>query len=118
MKFGFRVPSLKKRISARLSLKRYIRHNMGLKMPRGTGIISNPKKAIYNKIYRKTTFGAKDIFHNTKPSSNPLSAQNIVYFSFLAWLVIVGIANPVFGIILLIIYYFWSKTPKQQAKKN
>jgi hypothetical protein len=28
MKFGFRVPSLKKRLSARLSAKRYIRHNL------------------------------------------------------------------------------------------
>ena len=118
MKFGFRVPSLKKRISARLSLKRYIRHNMGLKMPRGTGIISNPKKAIYNKVYRKTTFGAEDVFHSAKSSSNPLSVQNIVCFSFLVWLIIVGITNPAFGIILLIIYYFWSKTPKQQAKKK
>ena len=28
---------------------------MGIKMPKGTGIITNPKKAIYNKIYNKTT---------------------------------------------------------------
>jgi len=30
-------------------------------MPRGFGIFSNPKKALYNKIYRKTTFGIEDI---------------------------------------------------------
>ena len=35
MKFGFRVPSIKKRISARLSPKRYLRHSLGLKMPKG-----------------------------------------------------------------------------------
>jgi hypothetical protein len=35
-RFGFRVPSLKKRLSARTSLKRYVRNNLGLK-PRGWG---------------------------------------------------------------------------------
>lgn len=61
MKFGFRKPSLKKRISARTSWKRYVRHSMGVKAPRGFGIVTNPKKAIYNKIYRKTTFGVEDL---------------------------------------------------------
>ena len=51
------MPSLKKRLSARVSLKRYVRHNMGLKMPRGAGFITNPKKALYNKIYNKTSVG-------------------------------------------------------------
>lgn len=31
MKFGFRVPSLKKRIAARTSPARLIRHSLGLK---------------------------------------------------------------------------------------
>lgn len=61
MKFGFRVPSLKKRLSARFSWKRYIRHSLGIKMPRGFGIFTNPKKAIYNKVYRKTTVGIEDL---------------------------------------------------------
>ena len=37
MKFGMRKLSLKKRISARTSLKRQIVHRAGLKMPRGYG---------------------------------------------------------------------------------
>lgn len=57
MKFGFRQPSLKKRIAARTSLKRYVRHSLGLKAPKGYGWITNPKKAAYNKIYNKTTKG-------------------------------------------------------------
>lgn len=61
MKFGFRVPSLKRRIAARTSWKRIVRHSMGLKMPRGTGFITNPKRALYNKVYRKTTFGIGDV---------------------------------------------------------
>lgn len=61
MKFGFRVPSLKRRIAARTSWKRYVRHSMGIKMPRGYGFLTNPKRALYNKVYRKTTFGIEDI---------------------------------------------------------
>lgn len=50
---------MKKRISARTSVKRQIVHRAGLKMPRGYGWVRNPKKYAYNKVYRKTTF---DIF--------------------------------------------------------
>jgi len=59
MKFGMRTPSLKKRISARTSLKRQIVHRAGLKMPRGYGWLRDPKKYMYNKVYNKTSF---DIF--------------------------------------------------------
>lgn len=57
MKFGFRVPSIKKRIAARTSVKRIIRHNLGFKAPRGLGWLTNPKKALYNRIYNKTSIG-------------------------------------------------------------
>jgi hypothetical protein len=62
MKIGFRVPSLKKRIAARTSVNRYVRHNLGLKAPRGWGWLTNPRKAAYNRIYRRTTFGLEDLF--------------------------------------------------------
>lgn len=61
MKYGFRKPSLKKRISARTSPKRIIKNSLGLKAPRDYGWITNPKKYVYNKVYHKTTFGLKDI---------------------------------------------------------
>jgi len=57
VRFGFRVPSLKKRISARTSLKRYVRHSLGLKAPRGWGWLTNPRKAAYNRVYNRTTRG-------------------------------------------------------------
>ncbi len=60
MKFGIRVPSLRKRIAARTSVKRIIRHNVGLKMPRGLGILTNPKKALYNRIYNRTSISVED----------------------------------------------------------
>lgn len=57
MKFGFRIPSIKKRIAARTSVKRIVRHNLGFKAPRGLGWLTDPKKAMYNKVYNKTSRG-------------------------------------------------------------
>lgn len=61
MKFGVRMPSLNKRIAARTSPKRYVRQNLGVKAPRGFGVVTDPKKAVYNKIYNRTTIGVEDI---------------------------------------------------------
>lgn len=55
MKFGPRRPSLQGRIAARTSWKRYARHSLGFKAPRGWGWITNPKKAAYNRVYNRTT---------------------------------------------------------------
>jgi hypothetical protein len=57
MKLGFRIPSLTKRIAAHTSIKRVIRHNLGLKAPKGLGILTDPQKAMYNKVYNKTSKG-------------------------------------------------------------
>ena len=68
MKFGMRKPNLKKSFKARTTgkakrmLKKAINPLYGKK---GMGIIKNPKKAIYNKIYNKTTFGINDIIKVT-----------------------------------------------------
>jgi hypothetical protein len=61
MKFGLRMPSLKKRISARTSWKRVARHNLGLKAPRGWGWVTNPRKAAYNRVYNRTTVGLDSV---------------------------------------------------------
>lgn len=68
MKIGMRKPNLKKSISARTTgkfkrtVKKAVIPGYGKK---GVGWIKNPKKAAYNKIYKKTTFGI-----------NPLSSIN------------------------------------------
>lgn len=62
MKFGFRIPSFKKRLAARTSWKRVVRHSLGLKAPRGWGWLTNPKKAAYNRIYNRTTRGCLVLF--------------------------------------------------------
>ncbi len=55
MRFGFRRPSLRRRLAARTSWKRYVRHSLGAKAPRGWGWLTNLKKAAYNRIYNRTT---------------------------------------------------------------
>lgn len=57
VRFGFRVPSLRKRFAARTSLKRYVRQSLGLKAPRGWGWVTNPRRALYNRFYYRTTRG-------------------------------------------------------------
>ena len=65
MKFGMRKTSIKKSISARTkgkakrSLKKAILPGYGKK---GIEWIKNPKKAAYNKIYKKTTFSIWELF--------------------------------------------------------
>ena len=56
MKIGPRMPSLRKRVAARTSWKRYARHSLGLKAPRGMGWITNPRRAAYNRAYNRLTF--------------------------------------------------------------
>ena len=61
MKFGFRTPSLKKMLAARTSPSHVVRQNLGLKAPRGWGWLTNPRKAAYNRVYNRTTFGLGDL---------------------------------------------------------
>ncbi|MFD2253053.1 hypothetical protein ACFSJM_01665 [Lactococcus formosensis subsp. bovis] len=65
MKFGMRKPSIKKSFRARTTgkakrkIKKALIPGYGKK---GMGYIKNPKKAVYNKVYRKTTFSFWDLF--------------------------------------------------------
>ncbi|MCI1832326.1 MAG: hypothetical protein LKI88_08130 [Bifidobacterium sp.] len=65
MKFGMRTPSIRRSIGARTTgrakraVKKALIPGYGKK---GMGWIRNPKKALYNKVYRKTTFSIGDLF--------------------------------------------------------
>ncbi|WP_285009419.1 hypothetical protein [Lactococcus formosensis] len=65
MKFGMRKPSIKKSIKARTAgkakrkVKKALIPGYGKK---GMGYVKNPKKAVYNKVYKKTTFSFWDLF--------------------------------------------------------
>ena len=66
MKFGMRKPSFKRSVRARTTgkFKRMVKKSL---VPgygkKGAGWIKNPKKAAYNKVYKKTTFGISDILN-------------------------------------------------------
>ena len=80
MKIGIRVPSIKKSIKARTTgrVKRAIKSSINpLYGKKGMGWINNPKKALYNKVYNKTTVGVTDILGDeTKNTSKTGGALN------------------------------------------
>jgi hypothetical protein len=80
MKFGIRTPSIRKRIAARTSLKRYVRHSLGFKAPRGWGWLTNPRRAAYNRLYNRTTVGCA-VFGVAMLAA-------LVAVSFAAWLIL------------------------------
>lgn len=79
MKVGIRKPSVSKRVKARTTgrVKRTVKKAV---IPyygkKGTGIIKNPRKAIYNKVYRKTTIGVDDIGALAASSNKKASKTN------------------------------------------
>ena len=65
MKFGMRKPSIKRSIKARTTgkIKRKMKSSIDPTYgKKGVGWIKDPKKAAYNKVYNKTTFGLRDLF--------------------------------------------------------
>lgn len=65
MKFGMRKPSITKSLKARTTAK-FKRKVKKALIPgygkKGMGWAKNPKKAAYNKVYKKTTLSIWDLF--------------------------------------------------------
>ena len=66
MKYGIRTPNINKRISARTTGK--ITRTMNkvvnpLYGKKGMGFINDPSKAVYNKVYNKTTTSVDNIIN-------------------------------------------------------
>lgn len=65
MKVGFRKPSIKRSVKARTTgrAKRAVKSSV---IPgygkKGTGWVKSPKKAAYNKAYKKSTFSLRNLF--------------------------------------------------------
>ena len=79
MKVGIRTPSPKRSIKARTtgkikrSIKKAVNPFYGEK---GVGYINDPKKAVYNKVYNKTTVGVRDLVEDKgTPSNNTTKNQ-------------------------------------------
>lgn len=82
MKFGYRKPNLKKSIKARTTgkIKRSIRKSINpVYCQNGIAYAKNPKKAIQNSIYHKTTFDTTKSIKNTilNTYSKPMNNKKI-----------------------------------------
>ena len=68
MKYGMRTPNVNKRISARTTGKITRTMNKAVNPlygKKGMGFINDPSKAIYNKVYNKTTISVDKIIDGT-----------------------------------------------------
>jgi hypothetical protein len=91
MKFGLRIPSIKRRISARVSLKRNIIHRFGIKAPKGFGMVTNPKRAVYNYVYNRTSFSIDKLFKVSKRSSKAKNSGCMAVLAFMLFSAIIFI---------------------------
>lgn len=82
MRSVIRKPSIKKSFSARTTgkVKKSIKKTANpLYGKSGTGYIRNPQKAVYNKVYKKTSIGLDDIPHPKAKSSSYRHSSNSEY---------------------------------------
>jgi hypothetical protein len=64
MKIGIRKPSVKKIVKAKTTgaVKRKAKNTVNpLYSKNGMGLVNDPKKAVYNKVYNKTSVSVGDI---------------------------------------------------------
>ena len=73
MRSVIRKPNIKKSLSAKTTgkIKRTVKKTTNpLYGKKGMGYIHNPQKAVYNKVYAKTSVGLSDNSHPTKSYSH------------------------------------------------
>ena len=91
MKIGIRKPSIKKSIKARTTgkakraIKKAVIPGYGKK---GTGVLKDPKKAVYNKVYKKTSFSIFDLFKYKTPPPPRLGSVLVE-----GWVIISEVGN-------------------------
>ena len=124
MKVGYRKPSIKKSLKARTTgkikrkAKKAVNPFYGKK---GMGYVKNPKRAIKNKVYHKTTFGTNDIIRaassggskNTASTSAPyvMNAKGInpiAYFCIVFFLGPLGVHRFIDGSIGMGVLYLFT----------
>ncbi len=117
MKFGMRTPSFKKSFKARTTgkykrqLKRSINPYYGKK---GMGWLNNPKKAMYNKIYNKTTFSVFNLPKTSRASSKS-NSNNAGCLGIFALVICIALVISfwqyilAFAILGIAVYYFIKK---------
>lgn len=120
MKIGLRTPSVKKMTRARTTgkINRKLKSSINpLYGKSGMGVVNDPKKAIYNKVYNQTTLSVKDIYNKTNEEQkvNNISHKRVKFNLFNLVTGLLGIPTSVlffaldlkaFGVITLIIALF------------
>lgn len=106
MKVGFRTPSVSKRISARTTgrITRSInRASKPLYGKKGMGLINDPKRAVYNKVYNQTTLGF-DSSYDTQRALNDdggssffLGCLLVLIIFFVVLLIFFGLLSSIAG---------------------
>lgn len=144
MKIGMRKPSLTRSLKARTTSK-WKRQTKKALIPgygkKGMGWVKNLKKAMYNKVYHKTTFGLSDLFKSSKKREKKVvnnKQQSILASNskkqhtskdykktslvFLVISIILLFLIPPFGVILLffsfMMFLIGRFTAKQEKKKK
>lgn len=109
MKYGVRKPSISKSVKAKTTgrvtrtVKRSVNPLYGKK---GMGVIHDPKKSAYNKIYKNTTIGLWDGADTSSDFNIPESTQESSSSSgLIRALLIVGVIFLIIGIILVSSYF-------------
>lgn len=108
MKVGIRKPNIKKSIKARTTgkLNRKIKSSINpLYGKSGMGVINNPKKALYNKVYNKTS---KSLLSSWLPKSGDGFIGSVLKLVFL----------PAILVVWLIYIYITFITKIVKDKKN
>lgn len=83
MKIGIRTPNIKKCVKARTTgkINRQIKKTVvPMYGKKGTGVIKNPKKTVYNKIYNKTTISVVPPLIEVGTPSNPKTSKSSIRY--------------------------------------
>lgn len=108
MKYGYRTPSVKKSISSRTTgkINRAVKSATNpIYGKKGIGYINNPKKAVYNKIYNKTTESIFDENENQHEVSNERTSQDTV--TIVAWIITIIIMGWLFSKMWVFIHWLF-----------
>lgn len=118
MKIGFRKLSLKKKIKAmttgkaKRKLKKIFVPGYGKK---GIGLLKNPKRAIYNKVYNKATIGTNFFLKKQKTNKSNTTGETNLIVNIIIWLFIISAFIAVLPFYL--IYLFLKNKKWKEAQQ-
>lgn len=118
MKIGFRKPSLKKKIKAmttgkaKRKLKKIFVPGYGKK---GIGLLKNPKRAIYNKVYNKATIGTNLFLKKQKTNKINTTRETNLIVNIIIWLFVVSAFIAILPFYL--IYLFFKNKKWKEAQQ-